>query len=59
MKIVFETENDAYDFTVEEHGADTIVINSLEDADPFYMFSIVLNKDEAMLLVEHITKLCK
>jgi len=59
MKIVFESENDGYDFVVEEHGTDTIVINGLEDADPFYMFSIVLNKDEAMLFVKRITELCK
>lgn len=59
MKIVFESENESYDFTVEEHGVDTIAFHSIEDADPFYMFCIILKKEEAMLLVKHITELCK
>lgn len=59
MKIVFESENEGYDFAVEKYGNDAIVLNSMEDADPFYIFSIILKKEEAMNLVKHITELLK
>ena len=59
MKVIFESENDGYDFTLEEHGSDTIALHSVEDADLFYMFCIILKKEEAMNLVKHITELCK
>ena len=59
MKVVFESQDGNYDFTVEEHGSNTIVLNSIENTDPYYLFSIVLTKEEAMLLVKYITDICK
>lgn len=59
MKVVFESQDGNYGFTVEEHGSNTIVLNSIENTDPYYLFSIVLTKEEAMFLVKHITDICK